>query len=185
MNNKIDHQLFSAREHALDKEPCPDCPGELHIRHGKHGAFLGCTNYPACHYIRPLHQSGGQVIKSLAVPCPICEHELVLRQGRYGMFIGCSHYPECNYIQNDQAEDAQPKLSCPECLNGFLTERKTRHGKTFYSCDHYPKCKFAINLLPVAGKCNVCGFHLLVEKKLVDGIKYLCADKKCGQQQNE
>lgn len=62
--------------------------------------LLGCTAYPECDYIKPLHQNDGHIIKELGVPCPECGHELVLRQGRYGMFIGCSHYPQCHHIES-------------------------------------------------------------------------------------
>ncbi|MDE1309669.1 DNA topoisomerase family protein [Vibrio aestuarianus] len=188
MSRKIDQQLFSAHEHALQREPCPQCGGELQIRHGKHGPFLGCTQYPACGYIRSLHQNDGHIIKELGVPCPECGHELVLRQGRYGMFIGCSDYPNCHHIQSlDTPEEdiSHQKLLCPECLKGHLVERKTRHGKTFNACDNYPKCKFAVNQPPVAGKCEKCGFGLLVEKKLASGVKHQCADRKCAHTQVE
>lgn len=188
MSSKIDHQLFSAHEQALNHEPCPQCGGALALRHGKHGPFLGCSQYPACDYIKPLHHNDGHIIKELGVPCPECGHELVLRQGRYGMFIGCSHYPACHHIESpDQPEDASPQrqaLACPECATGHLVERKTRFGKTFFACDAYPKCKFAVNQPPVAGQCEVCGFGLLIEKKLASGTRYQCADRKCGHTQS-
>lgn len=191
MSSKIDNQLFSAHEHALDHQVCPVCQeqgrtGELEMRHGKHGAFLGCNQYPSCEYIRPLQQNDGHIIKHLGVACPECQHELVLRQGRYGMFIGCSHFPECHHIEslNVQEEQTPASITCPECLKGHLVERKTRHGKTFYACDSYPKCRFAVNLPPIAGQCSACGFNLLVEKKRASGKVLLCADKKCQHQQN-
>jgi DNA topoisomerase-1 len=38
-------------------ETCPLCGGELLERHGAHGSFLGCSNYPDCRYTRGLeHQ---------------------------------------------------------------------------------------------------------------------------------
>ncbi|MGY3568363.1 topoisomerase DNA-binding C4 zinc finger domain-containing protein [Vibrio paucivorans] len=189
MSSKIDHQLFSAHEHALEHESCPQCGdegGELQLRHGKHGPFLGCNRYPNCDYIKPLHQNDGHIIKPLGVACPECEHELVLRQGRYGMFIGCSNYPHCHHIESlDQApEKEQPKHACPECHKGHLVERKTRFGKLFYACDNYPKCKFAVNQPPIEGLCEKCGFGLLIEKKLASGTKYQCADRKCHHTQS-
>ena len=34
---------------------CPKCnKGHLQQRNGKFGAFLGCTNYPACKYTQPV-----------------------------------------------------------------------------------------------------------------------------------
>ncbi|GAA5648204.1 MULTISPECIES: DNA topoisomerase family protein [Vibrio] len=187
MSNKIDDKLFSAHEHALEHEPCPVCGGKLQLRHGKHGAFLGCSHYPACDYLRPLHQNDGHIVKELGVPCPECGSELVLRQGRYGMFIGCSAYPQCHHIESPdkppQAESAQ--FGCPECGKGHLVERKTRFGKLFYACDHYPKCKFAVNQPPLAGVCEVCHYPLLVEKKLVSGVRRQCANRKCQHLQHE
>ncbi|GAL16184.1 hypothetical protein JCM19233_7206 [Vibrio astriarenae] len=74
MSSKIDNQLFSAHEHALEHEACPKCQesgrsGELELRNGKHGAFLGCNQYPQCDYIRPLHQNDGHIVKHLGVAC--------------------------------------------------------------------------------------------------------------------
>ncbi len=188
MSGKIDNQLFSAHEHALN-DPCPKCGGALQLRHGKHGPFLGCMQYPGCDYIKPLHQNDGHIVKELGVPCPECGSELVLRQGRYGMFIGCSAYPQCHHIesQDSPAEDEKTSqlFACPECGKGHLAERKTRFGKTFYACDTYPKCKFAVNLPPIAGKCEKCGFPLLVEKKMASGTKSQCADRKCGHIQEQ
>ncbi|RAH20244.1 DNA topoisomerase family protein, partial [Vibrio vulnificus] len=88
-----------AHEHALEHTPCPQCGGELVLKHGKHGAFLGCNQYPQCDYVKPLHQNDGHIVKELGVACPECGNELVLRQGRYGMFVGCSHYPHCHHIE--------------------------------------------------------------------------------------
>lgn len=199
MNKKINQKLFSAHEHALEHEACPKChetqQGELQLRHGKHGPFLGCNQYPHCDYIRPLYQNDGHIIKALGVVCPECakqaesdapQGELVLRQGRYGMFIGCSRFPECHHIESSDPQSEQAaelNLTCPECKSGQLVERQSRFGKTFYACDAYPKCKFSINLLPVAGKCQQCGFPLLVEKRLASGVKIQCADRKCQKVQ--
>ncbi len=189
MNKKTDDKLFSAHEHAFDNQPCPQCGGQLQLRHGKHGPFLGCTQYPACEYIRPLHQNDGHIVKELGVPCPQCGHELVLRQGRYGMFIGCSDYPNCHHIESLDApaeeKSASEEFACPECGKGHLVERKNRFGKVFYACDNFPKCKFAVNQPPVAGKCEVCGYPLLVEKKLASGVKHQCADRKCHHIQGD
>lgn len=45
-------------------EPCPQCGAELVIRSGKHGPFLGCSNYPECDYVRPLKsQADGHIVK--------------------------------------------------------------------------------------------------------------------------
>ncbi|WP_086981811.1 DNA topoisomerase family protein [Vibrio aphrogenes] len=195
MNNKIDQTLFSAHEQALQHEACPKCGvehhGELQLRHGKRGPFLGCHRYPQCDYIKPLHQNDGHIIKALGVACPECgetsQGELVLRQGRFGMFIGCSRFPECHHLESPTASPKQDNLTsvaCPECASGHLIERQSRFGKSFYACDAYPKCKFSINLPPLEGQCEQCGYPLLVEKHLSSGRKVLCADRKCQHTQS-
>ena len=75
-------------------EACPedDCDGELVIRSGRYGRFIGCTNYPECKYRRRL-------LKKVGVTCPDCEEgDVVERRSRRGrVFFGCSRYPDCEY----------------------------------------------------------------------------------------
>lgn len=70
--------LFTVR----NNESCPKCGAELVIRSGKHGPFLGCSQYPACDYVRPLKSSAdGHIVKVLeGQVCPACGANLVLRQ---------------------------------------------------------------------------------------------------------
>ncbi len=176
-------QLFS---HENEGKPCPSCNGQLQFKNSKRGAFLGCTNYPECEYIESLQKVETHTLKELGISCPECASELLLKQGRYGLFIGCSNFPDCQYISslNEQEEnsdkDALP--GCPECHKGILVERHSRLGKTFYSCDTYPKCRYSINHLPTQGRCDECGYPLLIKKSDDDSSLY-CADKKCQKQQ--
>ncbi len=180
----IDQALFNAHEHALEtQEQCPECGALLHLRRSKKGLFLGCSAYPACNYLQPLTELEQVVQKVLDQACPECAHPLALKKGRFGLFIGCTHYPECHYhARLDEPE--QTGEPCPICKQGKLVERLSRYGKYFYACDGYPKCKFALNYKPVAGRCEVCGFPLLVERKLASGRQLQCADKRCGKKQS-
>jgi hypothetical protein len=45
---------ISARTEVVQSGICPKCGGTLLTRKGKHGAFFGCSNYPACRYTKPL-----------------------------------------------------------------------------------------------------------------------------------
>ena len=102
------------------------------IRSGRHGPFLGCSQYPECQYIRPLKaQADGHVVKVLdGQQCPKCQATLVLRQGRYGMFIGCSDYPQCDHTEVIDKPD-ETAITCPQCGQGKLLQRKSRYGKVF------------------------------------------------------
>lgn len=171
-------ELFSLPH---QQQLCPLCQQPLVIKSGKSGPFLGCSTYPACSYLKPLHQHETSIVKVLDTElCPKCGKALAVKNGRYGMFIGCTNYPQCDFIVHEQDEQpAAQRLPCPKCKDGQLTERVNKFGKAFWGCDNYPKCKFLLNDKPVAGHCELCHFGLLVEKK----HQLFCADKRCGVKQ--
>jgi len=168
-------------------ELCPECGAPLHIRNGKQGPFLGCSNYPKCTYLRSLHEKS-EIKKVLTGSCcPLCKNELVLKQGRYGLFIGCSAYPECLHTaqlteksEDTTAEETSNAVTCPVCKKGKLVKRQSRYGKTFYACDNYPNCKYAVNDKPVNEFCPDCHWPILVERKTTYSLRLICPKKGCG-----
>ena len=69
---------------------CPKCQlGHLIERHGKHKAFVGCSNYPSCDYTI----ASTSVLRD-PVPCS-CGGYMIKRSGTYGDFYGCSNWPIC------------------------------------------------------------------------------------------
>lgn len=72
--------------------------------------------------------------------CPESGHPLVAKIGRFGKFIACSGFPECKYTRPIVIDTG---LTCPECTQGQVIERKTRRGKVFWGCSRYPDCKWA------------------------------------------
>lgn len=183
--SKIDDNLFSHHEHALDDHgDCPQCGHKLQLKRSKRGPFLGCSHYPECDYIQPLHQHETSIKQVLSgTECPECGLELALKQGKYGLFVGCTGFPECTHTEQID-ETPSTQLSCPVCSKGQLIERKSKFGKTFYACDQYPKCNFAVNHPPKAGTCQHCGFELLLERKFAAGKTLVCAKKGCGKKQS-
>ncbi|MCX7706746.1 MAG: DNA topoisomerase, partial [Anaerolineae bacterium] len=86
-------------------EPCPECGGELQIKQGRFGRFIGCSNYPTCRYTRPLSLKIG-------VKCPKDGGELLERRTRKGrVFYGCENYPACDFTSWKKPLP-QP---CPHC----------------------------------------------------------------------
>ena len=107
--------------------------------------------------------------------CPKCGEKLALKQGRFGEFTACSNYPKCRYIKMKETG-----VSCPECGNGKIVERRSKRGKLFYGCDQYPDCTFVLWNKPVAEACPDCESPYLVEKyskKL--GRRLLCESENC------
>ena len=98
--------LFPPRPDGTDPRSCPLCGGgQLSLRLGKFGGFIGCSNYPECRYTRQLAAGsagngpdGG--MKKLGED-PVTGLEVTLRSGRFGP-----------YVQLGEAvEGAKPKRS--------------------------------------------------------------------------
>ncbi len=167
---------------ALD-EQCPKCGSQLSIRLGRHGRFVGCTNYPECDYTRDLNSENGEPEKPEIVEgrkCPDCGSDLVIKRSKYGKFIGCSSYPDCRHIEPlEKPEDTG--VTCPKCASGTLLKRKSRRGKIFYSCSTYPDCDYAIWNEPVAEPCPSCDWPILTIKTTKrKGTEKICPQQECS-----
>jgi DNA topoisomerase-1 len=184
---RIDHTQENVKRsdvthEALD-EQCPKCGSPLSIRLGRHGRFIGCTNYPGCDYTRDLNNGDSEKEEPEVVEgrnCPECGSPLVVKRGRYGKFIGCSSYPKCRYIEPlEKPQDTG--VSCPKCHQGTLFKRKSRKGKVFYSCSTYPACDYAVWNEPVAEPCPRCGWPILTIKTTQrKGSEKVCPQKDCS-----
>lgn len=84
-------------------QSCPKCQGNMTIRHGRFGTFLGCEKYPDCRGIVNIPKKGEEVPKDLpSCPAVGCPGSLTMRKSRFGKtFYGCSTYPDCDVIGND------------------------------------------------------------------------------------
>ncbi len=182
---RIDHtqenvQRSDVTQEKMD-EKCPKCDSPLSIRLGRHGRFIGCTNYPDCDYTRDLNADKAEAEQPQEVgrDCPECGSPLIFKRGRYGKFIGCSGYPKCRYIEPlEKPKDTG--VPCPKCNKGTLMQRKSRRGKIFYSCSTYPKCDYAIWNEPVSEPCPKCGWPVLTIKTTKRrGTEKVCPQPDC------
>jgi len=163
-------------------EACPECGGQLSIRLGRNGRFIGCTNYPECKYTRNINGEAAPAAPEVVEGkvCPECSSPLVIKTGRFGKFIGCSNYPKCKHIEPlEKPEDTG--VRCPECNKGQLIKRKSRFGKLFFSCNTYPSCSYAVWNPPIAEPCPNCGWPILTLKVTKRrGTEKVCPRKECG-----
>jgi len=106
--------------------------------------------------------------------CEKCGSPMVIKRGRFGKFLACSAFPKC---RNSRSLAISTGVTCPECKQGELVEKKTRRKRVFYSCSRYPDCRFAIWNRPVPEPCPSCG-GLLTEAGKADGNRYVCLS--CG-----
>ena len=106
-------------------EKCPDCGNDLMWRRGRFGAFIACSNYPTCKYIKK------KEAREIGLLCPDCgQGQIVERKGRWGRFFyGCRRYPECKFT----AYHKPIPEPCPDCGRPFLLEKETKkEGKVVF-----------------------------------------------------
>lgn len=184
---RVDHTEASVKRSDVTQErideTCPKCGGQLSIRLGRNGRFIGCTNYPECDYTRDLNPDKAEADAPELIEgrtCPLCDSPLEIKRGRYGKFIGCSAYPTCKHIEPlEKPEDTG--VTCPKCTKGTLQKKKSRKGKIFYSCSTYPKCDYAVWDEPIAEPCPKCGWAVLTIKTTkTKGAFKVCPQKECG-----
>jgi len=95
---------------------CPEChQGQLLVRYGRYGKFIGCSNFPACRHTEPW-------LEKIGVKCPRCtDGEIVEKRTRKGrIFYGCSTWPACEFTSWKRPLP-QP---CPACGGLLVTARK-------------------------------------------------------------
>jgi DNA topoisomerase-1 len=159
-------------------ETCPECEvGQLVVREGKFGQFVGCSRYPECKYIKDRKTSTAE---PTGEDCPDCGKPLVKRVGRRGPFIGCSGYPSCRYVRDDSSAKApegsqpeEPLGNCPDCSKP-LAHKRGRRGP-FVGCTGYPSCTYirpsastpgsaSSGSEPTGEDCPECGKPLVTRK---------------------
>ena len=109
-------------------EICPLCGekkgksggGKLVVRQGKYGAFVSCSRYPKCKFIKEDEEEKKK--KMTDVACPTCKKGFMMeRRGRFGIFYSCSNYPDCK-----NAIKAKPTGNiCPFCDSLMMEGTKT------------------------------------------------------------
>ncbi|MBB4066712.1 type I DNA topoisomerase [Gellertiella hungarica] len=118
LNEALAPLVFPKRDDGSDPRVCQVCgTGQLSLKLGKYGAFVGCSNYPECNYTRQLSNEGGAEAESSGLNEPkalgtdsITGEQITLRSGRFGP-----------YVQRGEAKDAKrsslPKGWKPEDID--------------------------------------------------------------------
>ncbi|MBT2700014.1 type I DNA topoisomerase [Bacillus sp. ISL-40] len=104
--------------------------------------------------------------------CENCGNPMVFKMGRYGKFMACSNFPDC---RNTKPIVKEIGVTCPNCKEGQIIERKSKKKRLFYGCTQYPECEFISWDKPLPRECPKCE-GLLVEKKLKKGVQVQCVN---------
>ncbi len=107
--------------------------------------------------------------------CDVCGAAMVVKRGKFGKFLACSTFPKCKGTKNLSARggSANTGVTCPECKQGAIVEKRSKKGRIFFSCNRYPDCKFALWDKPIRVPCPKCGGILTENKK---GVKCVNGD---------
>jgi len=121
-----------------------------------------------------------EIVEETDEVCDVCGRPMVVKYGRYGKFLACSGYPEC---KNTKPFVIKTGVSCPDCEDGEIIERKTKKGKTFYGCSNYPDCNFMTWNKPVKKPCPECSSLMVEKRSKSKGEYYKCTNKECGHEE--
>jgi len=115
-------QVSAKQPEIVEGRNCPKCESQLHIKQGRSGKFLGCSNYPKCKHTEPLEKPF-----DTGIACPSCSNGTILKKkSRYGKFFySCSTYPTCKFALSHEPIAEQ----CPDCGFPVLMLKTTKaHG---------------------------------------------------------
>jgi DNA topoisomerase-1 len=88
LDEMLGPHIYPPREDGGDPRQCPSCgTGQLHLKAGKFGAFVGCSNYPECRYTRPLAADGDAGGDRILGKDPVSGLEVAIKSGRFGPYI--------------------------------------------------------------------------------------------------
>ncbi|MCT8329866.1 type I DNA topoisomerase [Albidovulum sediminis] len=111
--------LYPPRADGSDPRVCPTCgEGRLNLKTARSGgAFIGCSNYPACRYTRPISGPGGEDGASpdgRSLGEDPAGNPITLRAGRFGP-----------YVQRGEATEENPKPDRASLPKGWSADGLT------------------------------------------------------------
>jgi DNA topoisomerase-1 len=120
----------------VEDRKCPKCESDLHIKVGRYGKFIGCSNYPTCKHMEPLVKP-----RDTGIVCPKCNtNNIVEKKSRKGkVFFACSGFPKCkNAFWYPPIKEA-----CPKCESPILLHKTTKKDGEQKTCPN-TECDYAV-----------------------------------------
>ncbi len=132
LNEELGAHFFPPRSDGKPARECPACEkGELSLKLGKFGAFIGCSDYPECKFTRPLMSDGENDGADLMNEpkelgkCPDTGRSVSLRRGPYGPYVQIDAPPETA----EEAAAYEEKLAAYEERYAKRVEKAKENGK--------------------------------------------------------
>lgn len=119
LNEMLGPYVFPDQNDGTDPRKCPACDdGQIGLKVGRFGAFVGCTNYPECKFTRQFNQSNDEASMGDAGDKCLGEDPdngliVYLKTGRFGPYVQLGDAED-----NDKPKRASlPKGQDPEALD--------------------------------------------------------------------
>jgi DNA topoisomerase-1 len=125
LDDDLGPHFFPPKEDGGDPRLCPAChAGRLGLKLGRHGSFIGCSNYPACQYTRRLAvnagEDGEETLKEgmrVLGRDPATGEDITVRRGPYGLYVQQGEPPPPS--DDKKAKKEKPKrMSLPRGVDG-------------------------------------------------------------------
>ncbi|MDR1337476.1 MAG: type I DNA topoisomerase [Rickettsiales bacterium] len=161
-------------------DKCPECGGNLGLKLSKYGAFIGCSNYPACKYTRRLDTAADGVIHDTSEeknsPASVALSDAIqYKVGRYGPYVtdGKKNASAKGYTAETITLDIANELLSAEKKKAESIElgENPKTGKTIL---YYPSGRFGAYIS--SNKVNVS----VKEQPTLDQAAELINNKKPG-----
>jgi DNA topoisomerase-1 len=121
----------------VEDRKCPSCESDLHIKQGRYGKFIGCSNYPKCKHMEPLVPP-----VDTGVVCPKCNKNNIVEKKtkkKGTNFYACSGFPKCK----NAFWHPPIKEECPKCKSPILLHRTTKKDGEQKACPN-TECDYAV-----------------------------------------
>ena len=113
---------------------CEKCGGQMVLRDGKRGPWLGCASFPKCRGIKTMSKLAGEELKHVESLIPALKQSAADAQALVAKVMGTANLPSNGVPQNIPTD-----IDCDECGKPMII-RTGRRGR-FLGCSGYPKCK--------------------------------------------
>ena len=125
LDDDLGPHFFPPREDGGDPRLCPACnTGRLGLKLGRHGSFIGCSNYPACQYTRRLTVNGEDGDETLKEGMrvlgrdPTTGEDITVRRGPYGLYVQQGEPPPAAPEDKKAKKEKPKRMSLPRGVDG-------------------------------------------------------------------
>jgi DNA topoisomerase I len=112
LNDLLEPHIFPQPADGSGRRKCPNCEtGQLSLKLGRFGAFIGCSNYPDCTFTRQMTPGAEGSLNGTKVlgEDPETGLEVSLRSGRFGPYLQLGEQAKAEKPKKGEKAEKPPK----------------------------------------------------------------------------